>query len=229
MIHVDNHGPVSNQAGVQQAPSTYKVLTCDSRDILRKKQLLTKTSSYQSGSQTPSPVVPPPNYDFGIRLGRAPQFDEDNFIGRVGELEQLQSWLTLRFGQQNVVTLSGLGGMGKTQLSIHMIRQSGRQYSSVFWLDAKDENTLKAGLAALAGVVAETATSSTVTDVHEEERLVQQVRQWLSQRGNDKWLIVYDNCDDLRLPGMDSLTGYDIRSYFPARAQGSILITTRPP
>jgi hypothetical protein len=28
---------------------------------------------------------------------------------------------------------------------------------------------------------------------------------------------------------MDSLTGYDIRRYFPARAQGSILITTRSP
>jgi hypothetical protein len=128
-----------------------------------------------------------------------------------------------------VVALSGLGGMGKTQLSIHMIRRLGSRYSLVYWLNAKDENTLKAGLAALAVEVAETPASSTITDVHEEERLVQQAQQWLSQRGNDRWLVVYDNYDDPCLPGMDSLTGYDIRRYFPARAQGSILITTRSP
>jgi len=119
--------------------------------------------------------------------------------------------------------------MGKTQLSIHFVKRSGRRYSSVYWLNAKDENTLKAGLAALAVEVIETSASTTPTDAHEEEQLVQQAREWLSQRGNDKWLIVYDNYDDPRLPGMDSLTGYDIRAYFPHRAQGSILITTRSP
>jgi hypothetical protein len=75
--------------------------------------------------------------------------------------------------------------MGKTQLSIHLIKRSGIQYSSVFWLDAKDENTLKAGLVALATEVTETS-ASTLTDAHEEERLVQQVRRWLSERSNEK-------------------------------------------
>lgn len=62
-----------------------------------------------------------------------------------------------------------------------------------------------------------------------KERLGRQARQWLSQQGNDKWLIVYDNYDNPRLPGIDNATGYDIRAYFPSRAQGSILITTRSP
>ena len=108
-----------------------------------------------------------------------------------------------------------------------MIRRIGSQYSLVYWLNTKDENTLKAGLAVLAVEVAETPVSSTLTDVHEEERLVHQARQWLSQADNNRWLIVYDNYDDPRLPGMDSATGYDIRKYFPLRAQGSTLITTR--
>jgi hypothetical protein len=105
-----------------------------------------------------------------------------------------------------------MGGMGKTQLSIHMIKGSGSQYSSVFWLNAKDENTLKVGLAALATEVTETPASSTLTNTHDEERLVQQARQWLSQRGNNKWLIAYDNYNDPCLPGIDSSTGYDIRT-----------------
>jgi hypothetical protein len=108
--------------------------------------------------------------------------------------------------------------MGKTQLSIRFIKESGSQYSSVFWLNAKDENRLKAGLAAFATEVTGTSAPSYLTDMHEEERLVQQARQWLSEQGNDKWLIVYDNYDDPYFPGIDSSTGYDIRTYFSQRA-----------
>jgi len=57
----------------------------------------------------------------------------------------------------------------------------------VLWLNAKDEDTLKAGLAALGAEITETSASSTLTDTDKEERLVQQARQWLSQPGNDKW------------------------------------------
>lgn len=180
-------------------------------------------------AQAPLPLIATDNYNFGVRLRDAPQLDEDHFIGRDHELEQLQKWLTPRSGRQSVVALCGMGGMGKTQLSIHMIRRLGSRYSSVYWLNARDENTLKAGLAVLAMEVTEITASSTLTDAHEEERLMQQARKWLSQQGNDKWLIVYDNYDNPRLPGMDSPTGYDIRAYFPNRAQGSILITTRSP
>jgi NB-ARC domain len=164
-----------------------------------------------------------------VRLGYAPQIDEDDFIGRDDELKQLQTWLAPQSGRQNVVALCGMGGMGKTQLSIHFIKQSRSQYSTVLWLNAKDENTLKAGLAALATEVAETPASSILTDAHEEEQLVQHTRQWLSQSGNNKWLLVCDNYDNPCLPGIDSSTGYDIRTYFPQHAQGSILITTRSP
>jgi hypothetical protein len=108
-----------------------------------------------------------------------------------------------------VVSLNGLGGVGKTQLSIQFIKRLGSQHPSVFWLNAKDESTVKGGLAALAIEVTEGPATSALIDIHEEERLVQQARQWLSQCDNARWLIVYDNYDDPRLPGMDSVTGYN--------------------
>jgi hypothetical protein len=40
-----------------------------------------------------------------------------------------------------------LGGIGKTQLSIQFAKWFGETYSTVFWLNANDENTLKAELA----------------------------------------------------------------------------------
>jgi ATP/maltotriose-dependent transcriptional regulator MalT len=169
------------------------------------------------------------SYDFGLRLNDAPQIDEDVFIGRDRELEQLRTWLTPRPKRQNVVALCGLGGMGKTQLSIQFARKFVDTYSSVFWLNGKDKDTLKASLAALAAQVVENYTPPSVNDAQEQERMAQQVRQWLSRPDNDRWLVLYDNYDDPRLPGMDTSTGYDIRHFFPHRAHGSILITTRSP
>jgi NB-ARC domain len=160
----------------------------------------------------------------GLRLGNAPQIDEEDFVGRETELEQLQGWLIPRPRRQNVVVMSGLGGMGKTQLSIKFARKFVDTYSSVFWLNAKEESTLKAGLAALTAQVVENHVSRSVTDV---QQMVQQARRWLSRPENDRWLVVYDNYDDPRLPGILGSTGYDVRDFFPHRVQGSILITTR--
>jgi hypothetical protein len=115
--------------------------------------------------------------------GQRPQIDEEDFVGRETELEQLQTWL---------------GGMGKTQLSIHFARRSIDTYTSIFWLNAQDESILKAGLAGLAAQVI--GEQKSATDSHEEERMVQQVRQWFSQPDNDGWLVLYDNYDNPLVP-----------------------------
>lgn len=83
-------------------------------------------------TETPLPLTAIHSYDSGVRLRDAPQIDEDHFIGRDHELEQLQTWLTPRPGRQNVVALCEMGGIGKTQLSIHMIKRSASRYSSVY-------------------------------------------------------------------------------------------------
>ena len=170
-----------------------------------------------------------PNYNLGLRLGSAPQINEEDFVGREVELEELQKLLAPRRKSQNVVALYGLGGIGKTQLSIQFARRSVDIYTSIFWLNAQDESTLKAGLAALAAQVMAEQKSASIYDSHEEERMVQQLREWLSRPDNDGWLLLYDNYDNPLVPGITSTRSYDIRNYFPHRVQGSILITTRSP
>ena len=170
-----------------------------------------------------------PNYKLGLRLGSAPRINEEDFIGREFELEQLRKWLAPRPKCQNVVALYGLGGMSKTQLSIHFARRSIGTYTSIFWLNAQDESTLKAGLAGLAAQVMGEQKSASMYDSDEEERMVQQLREWFSRPDNDGWLLLYDNYDNPLVPGITSTRNYDIRNYFPHRVQGSILITTRSP
>lgn len=107
--------------------------------------------------------------------------DEDSFIGRDDKLEQLWTWLAPQPGGQNVVSLGGLGGMGKIQLSVRLIKRSGSQYSAVWWLNAKDENTLKAGLAALGTKVTASSATSSLIDAHEEEQQVQSSTELVRQ------------------------------------------------
>ena len=96
-------------------------------------------------------------------------------------------------------------------------------------MNAKDETSLIQSIAQLSAVVFHEAPTAAARSADDEKLKVESVRRWLSEPGNDQWLVIFDNYDDPRLPGMRSPTGYDIRKYFPQRAQGSILITTRSP
>ena len=122
--------------------------------------------------------------------------------------------------------------MGKTQLSLHFARQHHQCYSAVIWLNASSEVALKTAYMSLAQRIQrhnkqrEAGQSEVIVQL-KQEQAIQLVRQWLSQAENKTWLLMFDNYDDPRLPGIRSSTGYDIRTFFPYSTQGSILITTR--
>jgi hypothetical protein len=122
-----------------------------------------------------------------------------------------------------------MGGLGKTQLSLAFARQYQATYSSVLWLNAKDELALRRDLVALSRRLFPNPSQAqgSSSDQQEEEQAVHQVRQWLSADGNGRWLVMLDNYDDPKIPGVKSETGFDVRRYFPYRSHGSILITTR--
>lgn len=50
-------------------------------------------------------------------------------------------------GSRKVVVLHGLGGIGKTQLAIAYAKRHKDNYSAMFWLNIKDEDTLKQSFA----------------------------------------------------------------------------------
>ena len=174
---------------------------------------------------------PASSKSFGVCLGQAPQIAADAFIGRTNELQQLHDWLSPKSQPdcQRIICIVGMGGMGKTQLSLAHVRDCANDYSSVFWVDAKDDTSLRQSIADLSAVVFYESADPVAQSADDEKLKIDKIRRWLSEPGNDQWLLIFDNYDDPRLPGIDSSTAYDVCAYFPHRAQGSILVTTRSP
>lgn len=111
--------------------------------------------------------------------------------------------------------VGGLGGVGKTQLTIAYARQFYQSYDSVFWLNASSEPSLQASLCLLAGRVIKTEDQEELNDAWKLTR----VHDWLSNSKNSRWLLIFDN--------YDTPLQYDIKKYCPYAGHGSIIITTR--
>ena len=143
-------------------------------------------------------VAPPASSkSFGVCLGQAPQIAADAFIGRTYELQQLHDWLSPKSQPncQRIMSIVGMGGMGKTQLSLAHVRDCADDYSSVFWVNAKDETSLRQSMADLSAVVFYEFAGPAAQSADDEKLKIDKVRHWLSEPGNDQWLLIYDNYD----------------------------------
>jgi hypothetical protein len=156
--------------------------------------------------------------------------DVEHFVAREAELTELHARLSSD-GSRRTVVLHGLGGIGKTQLSAAYAKRHKESYSAVFWLNIKDDDTLKQSFARIARQIARehpSASRLTISDTNENlDEVVDAVKAWLSLPDNTRWLMIYDNYDNPRLPGNTDPAAVDIRQFLPESYQGSIIITTR--
>ena len=53
------------------------------------------------------------------------------------------------------------------------------------------------------------------------------MKAWFDLPGNYRWLLIFDNVDNPKIPNNTDPGAYDIRSYFSENYRGSILVTTR--
>lgn len=134
-------------------------------------------------------------------------------------------------GSRRVVVLHGLGGIGKTQLAVAYAKRYRDEYSGVFWINVKDEASIRQSVTNIARQILQQhpdATFLSTLDLQQNhEGVIEAVKAWLSLPGNTRWLIVYDKYDNPKLAGRTNETGIDINHLLPTAYQGSIVITTR--
>ena len=120
------------------------------------------------------------------------------------------------------VAVSGLGGIGKTQVSLqfaYSVKEDGPEFS-VFWVQALSMETFEQGCMEIARALG----------IHQgqesKEDVKTLVRQRLCAKTAGKWLLIVKNADDL-----DSLRGPEqtegLLAFLPESDDGLTTFTTR--
>jgi hypothetical protein len=152
-----------------------------------------------------------------------------HFEGRETYLQHLADTLLPESNpdQRKLEIISGLGGIGKTQLAIQFVKSHEDKFSSVFFIDANSQESVSRtflGIHLLLWGDRNRQASGIVDELKIlDTRMISEVLDWFCLDGNTQWLLIFDNVD--RQPSDPD--GIDITAFFPPINRGSILITTR--
>jgi tetratricopeptide (TPR) repeat protein len=147
----------------------------------------------------------------------------DRFTGRESQLIVLDEIL---FANGHNAVITGMGGIGKTQLALDLAYRTREKYKScaVLWIPATNMESLHQGYVHIAQRLSIPGWNDEKADV---KRLVQ---LHLSQESAGQWLLIFDSADDVSMWTAESgsRTGVvDWMQYFPSSNQGRIVFTTR--
>lgn len=168
------------------------------------------------------------------------------FIGREYLLDRIEKEISHERNTAGSVhfVLYGMGGIGKTQLALEYINRHFRDYSATFWVDASTTETVHKGfldimqelidhhaalsgihdnvrVCRLLGVDSHLVTTEGQLQVQEtdEVQVIKAVQRFLKIKENTRWLLVFDNADDLET--------VELQKYIPSCSHGTVLITSR--
>ena len=136
-----------------------------------------------------------------------------NFTGRIAVLEKIRDNLD---SQQppRLQVISGMGGIGKTEIATEYIHRNRDKYEIIWWIRAEHHDRVRDALVKL-GQRLELRQATTDGG---RDRTIEAVLATLQSEDRPSWLLVYDN----------AVNPLGLQKYLPAsRPDGHIIITSR--
>jgi tetratricopeptide (TPR) repeat protein len=134
-----------------------------------------------------------------------------NFTGRESLLNSLRNALTSvgTTALTQTQTVTGLGGVGKTQLALEYTYSHINDYEVIWWVRSEEPTILANDYIELADRLGlEKGSGKT-------EELIDAVKQWFEN--NTGWLLIFDNAQNPR----------DLTRYLPKIGSGHVIVTSR--
>jgi len=141
-----------------------------------------------------------------LNLWNVPYERNPVFTGRNEILEAMRA----DFQKSKKQVLSGLGGIGKTQIAVEYSYRYREEYTAIIWSFADSQQALNSGFAAIAKLL-----DLPQKDNAEQAVIASAVKRWLEE--NDNWLLIFDNADQ---PAM-------LHEFLPQQCRGHLLLTSR--
>ncbi|KAL4758885.1 purine and uridine phosphorylase [Aspergillus foveolatus] len=142
-------------------------------------------------------AMPADNYSAGHLVFRNIPFPKnEGFVGRGEQLGQLEE-LLFSPGHQHKVAITGLGGVGKTQIALELAyrTQQSRPDCSIYWIPATNFETLQR-------TYFQIAQQLRLPGLEEEGADAKKLlKDYLCGSSAGQWLLIFDNADDIDMTG----------------------------
>jgi tetratricopeptide (TPR) repeat protein len=148
------------------------------------------------------------------RTWNVPHHPNPYFTGRELLLAEVHTRLTASDLALRRVALTGLGGVGKTQLAVEYAYRQRADYDLVWWVRAEQPATLLGDYGALAGQAPLAADLQLAKDAP-QAAAVAAVRAWLER--HHRWLLLFDNAAQPQA----------MMELLPRSGTGHVLVTSR--
>ena len=126
-------------------------------------------------------------------------------------------------GRTQKTAVFGLGGVGKTQIALELAHRTREKYEdcSLLWVPATNVESFQQAYLNIGRQLGIPGLEKEQADV---KKLVQ---QYLSQMKAGRWLLIFDNADDIDMWISNTSSRAGLIDYLPQSSQGSIVFTTR--
>ncbi|NNU76341.1 NB-ARC domain-containing protein [Clostridium estertheticum] len=132
-----------------------------------------------------------------------PYVENENFIGRLVFLKDIKAAFSANSEKPTTVNITGLAGIGKTQLALKYVYQNIKLYDTVCWLECSTEETINKTFVEFLALISEPS----------DEKI--HFTNWF--HNNSNWLIVFNDVNE----------NTSIEQLIPKYKNGHIIKTTQ--